>query len=66
MTVKYTVDGKPATRAKAMAAWAERDGNHDSAEWFAKAEEQSSDGYVARDAVECAGVTIRHPNEEQA
>ena len=62
--MRYTVDGKAASRKAAIAAWIARDGNDDAIVWFALAEQQSTDGYIAREAVDCTGITIRHANEE--
>lgn len=67
--MRYTVDGKTASATKTKAhveRQVEAENNqHEMRGMWEKAHEQSSDGYVAREYVECYGVTMRHPNEEQ-
>lgn len=65
---RYTIGGRKATKAKCaahVAAQVELENNHaEMAGMFDKAHEQSTDGYIAREYVECYGVTIRHDGEE--
>lgn len=69
MAITYAFNGKPIRRTTALArvidAW-NANGHHQPAEYFYTAEQQSHEGYLAREVVEgnCEGLTIRHPNEE--
>lgn len=70
--MRFTIDGKTTTRAKAAAHFAKWEAKTTGAtnpkfafNMFDAACEQSSAGYASREAVEQSGVTIRHPNEEQ-
>lgn len=70
MSVTYRFKGKVIRRSAALAhvidAWAEY-GLNQPGEYFHTAEQQSQEGYIAREVVEgnCEGLTIRHANEEQ-
>lgn len=65
-TVRYTVDGVPATREKALAAWRARDPAGERSEAvFDRAHETDTIGYQARFYLEQEDVTLRHAHEEQ-
>lgn len=68
--MQFKIDGKKCSEQAARKAWMARDENGTSDEEsdaiFTRAMEQSTDGYVARDWIEQAGITMRHANEEQS